>query len=192
MINIENCCCFTGHRADKLPFSLDETDKQFNKFYGRLGCAISDTINKGVDTFYCGMATGFDIIAGEHVALIKKLNKSIKLIGVVPFVGQENGWSREWKQRYRDLLAECDEVVTLNDTYAKWVFDERNRYMVDRSRYVLTYFDGSKGGTGNTVKYAVKHGRDVFNIYDTDPTEEIKARFKTIAYLIPPEENEIE
>lgn len=188
MINIENCCCFTGHRANKLPFVLDEADMKYNKFYGRLACAVADKIKMGVDTFYCGMANGFDIIAGEHIALIKKLNKSIKLIGVVPYIGQEKGWSCDWQQRYRDLLAECDEVVTLNESYAKWVFDERNRYMVDRSRYVLTYFDGTKGGTGNTVKYAVKNGRDVFNIFDTDPNEEIMARFKTIAYLIPPEE----
>lgn len=190
MINIENCCCFTGHRADKFPFPLEETNREYNKFYGRLSSAISDTIQKGVDTFYCGMAHGFDIIAGEHIALIKKLNKSLKLIGVVPYVGQEKGWSREWQQRYRDLLAECDEVVTLNETYTKWVFDERNRYMVDRSRYVVTYFDGTKGGTANTVRYAVKNGRDVFNIFDTDPNAEIMARFKTIGYLIPPEENE--
>ncbi len=190
MINIENCCCFTGHRSDKFKFPLDDTNYDYNKFYGRLSSAIADTIEKGATVFYCGMAHGFDIIAGEHIALIKKLNKSLKLIGVVPFSGQEKGWSKEWQQRYRDLLKECDEVVTLNDGYAKWVYDQRNRYMVDRCRYVLTYFDGEKGGTDNTVKYAVKNGRDVFNIYDTDPNEEIMSMFKTVAYLIPPEDSE--
>lgn len=189
MINIENCCCFTGHRANKLPFKFDAADMDFNRFYGRLGSAVSDKIEQGVDTFYCGMANGFDIIAGEYIALVKRVNKSIKLIGVVPYVGQEKGWSAEWQQRYRDLLAECDEVVTLNESYSKWVFDERNRYMVDRSRYVLTYFDGTKGGTGNTVKYAVKNGRDVFNIFDTDPNEATKSRYKCRLYLIPPDEN---
>ncbi len=190
MINIENCCCFTGHRSDKLEFLLDTANDDYNEFYVRLASAIADKIKQGVDTFYCGMAHGFDIIAGEHIALIKKLNKSLKLIGVVPYSGQEKGWSSEWQKRYRDLLAECDEVVTLNDLYAKWAFDQRNRYMVDRCRYVLTYFDGTKGGTDNTVKYAVKHGRDVYNVYDTDPNEEIMSRFKTVAYLIPPEETE--
>lgn len=189
MINIENCCCFTGHRSDKLNFPLDDTTYDYNKFYGRLSSAISDTIKKGCTNFYCGMAHGFDIIAGEYIALIKKLNKSLKLIGVVPFSGQEKGWSKEWQQRYRDLLNECDEVVTLNDSYSKWVYDQRNRYMVDRCRYVLTYFDGGKGGTDNTIKYAIKHGREVFNIYDTDPNEEIMSRFKTVAYLIPPEDS---
>ena len=189
MINIENCCCFTGHRSDKFSFPLHDECVEYRKFYGRLGSAIADTIDKGVDTFYCGMAHGFDIIAGEHIALIKKLNKSIKLIGVVPFSGQEKGWNKEWQQRYRDLLSECDEVVTLSDSYAKWVYDQRNRYMVDRSRYVLTYFDGTKGGTDNTVKYAVKNGRDVFNIFDTDPNEATKSRYKCRLYLIPPDEN---
>lgn len=190
MINIENSCCFTGYRPEKFDFPLEESNPQYRQFFTRLVTGIADMINNGCTDFYCGMAQGFDIMAGEHVALIKKLNKRIRLIGVVPYEGQEKGWSHEWQSRYRALLAECDEVVTLNTQYTKWVFQQRNEYMVDRSRYCLTYFDGKRGGTDNTVKYAVKHSRVVLNIYDTDPNEDLISQFKCGVHLLPPEDSE--
>ena len=76
----------------------------------------------------------------------------------------------------------------MNDGYVKWAYDQRNRYMVDRCRYVLTYFDGSKGGTGNTVTYAIKNGREVLNINTTDPNEEFASQIKCTAILLPPED----
>jgi hypothetical protein len=61
--------------------------------------------------------------------------------------------------------------------------------MVDRSRYCITYFDGKTGGTESTLKYALKNGRQIINIYDTDPNEAAKSRYKCRLYLIPPDEN---
>ena len=188
MINIENACCFTGYRPEKFPFEFESDCAEHREFIRRLVLSISEMIKKGCTVFYCGMAQGFDIVAGEHVAVFKKANKNIKLIGVVPFKNMEKSWSLDWKKRYNDLLAECDEVVVLNDTYGKWVFEQRNRYMVDRSRYVLTYFDGQKGGTDNTVRYAVKHAREIFNIFETDPMADVLANLKCTAILYPPEE----
>ena len=187
MINIENSCCFTGYRPEKFPFPFESDCLEQREFLRRLNLAISEKIEKGCTVFYCGMAQGFDIVAGEQVSVFKMANKNIRLIGVVPFRNMEKSWRGDWKKRYTELLAECDEVVVLNETYGKWVFDQRNRYMVDRSRHVLTYYDGKKGGTGNTVKYALKNGREVFNIYDTDPMAGIMERFNCVAYLYPPE-----
>ncbi len=187
MVNIDNACCFTGYRPEKFPFPFETECAEYREFQRRLSTAISDLINGGCHVFYCGMAQGFDIVAGEYVALIKKLNKNLRLIGVVPFDGQEKGWRNEWRDRYKALLGECNEVIVLNNAYSKWAFGQRNRYMVDRSRYVLTYFDGKKGGTDNTVKYAVKHSREVINIFETDPLREIMDKFKLNIRLYPPE-----
>ena len=188
MLNIEDSCCFTGHRPDKFDFPFETDCPEYHRFNDRLCTAVADMIEKGCTKFYCGMAQGFDISAGEYIALIKQRNTALKLIGVVPFVGQEKGWSRDWQQRYHALLEKCDEVITLNDGYVKWAYDQRNRYMVDRCRYVLTYFDGSKGGTGNTVTYAVKNGREVLNINTTDPIEELASQIRCTAILLPPED----
>ena len=188
MRNFENSCCFTGYRPEKFNFPFKNDCQEYRTFYSRLVTAISVFVENGCTDFYCGMAPGFDIIAGEHVALIKKLNKKLRLIGVVPFKGQEEKWSDSWKQRYYELLKDCDEVITLNENYTRWCYSQRNQYMVDRSLYVLTYFDGKAGGTKNTLNYASKHGRNILNIYETDPLAEQKARYKCKLILIPPEE----
>ena len=189
MKNIDVSCCFTGYRPEKFGFPFEENCPEYKTFYARLSTAIAKLINDGCTQFYCGMAQGFDIAAGEHVALLKKLRPDIKLIGVVPFKGQEEKWTKKWQDRYFALLKDCDEVITLNDEYTRWSFSQRNRYMVDRSRYCITYFDGKTGGTESTLKYASKNGRQIINIYDTDPNEAAKSRYKCRLYLIPPDEN---
>ncbi len=188
MNDIEKSCCFTGYRADKFPFPLSENDPQYNDFSRRLIGAISKLINNGVNTFYTGMANGFDIIAAEQVALIKQLNKDIKLIAVIPFKGQERGWSYEWKARYNALSKQADEVVVLNDRYEKWAFSQRNKYMVERSRYVITFFDGKSGGTKNTLEYASSICRDIVNIYKTDVSKPLTEDYRAYYKIIEPED----
>ncbi len=187
MINIENACCFTGYRPEKFDFPFSKEDKQYCTLIHRLCTGVADMLEKGCTVFYTGMAMGFDILAAEHIITLKLARKDIKLIAVVPFSGQEKGWPKEWQDRYREVLAECDETVVLNDRYTRWVYSKRNRYMVDRSRFVLTYFDGKEGGTKNTLNYAVKCGREVLNIYETDPVGEIVKHFYPKYILIPPE-----
>lgn len=185
MLTKEKSCCFTGYRPEKFGFEFLETDKNFRVFTKRLLAAISKAIQDGCTTFYTGMACGFDIIAAEHVALMKEINKNLRLIAVIPFKEQAKNFSPEWKYRYEELLKHCDETIVLNDAYEKWVFAQRNRYMVDRSRFCITYFDGKPGGTKNTLEYASSHGVQILNVYNTDPlgdkTNKFSAYFKLIA-----------
>lgn len=166
MSNTENSCCFTGYRPNKFPFEFEENNPKYRLFLSRVADFIKLAEKNGVTTFYTGMAMGFDIVAAEQVTLLKASNKNIRLIAVIPFSDQENFYPNDWKDRYYELLKDCDEVITLNDRYLKWAYDQRNRYMVDRSRYVITFFDGKKGGTMNTLNYADRHCRKIMNVYD--------------------------
>ncbi len=178
MQNFENSCCFTGYRPEKFSFPLNESSPEYRCFAERLLTGIADMVEKGCTVFYTGMAMGFDILAAEHVITFKKARSDIKLIAAVPFEGHENTVSNEWKKRYREVLQDCDEVVAVSPKYNKWVYSKRNRYMVDRCLYVLTYFDGRSGGTKNTVSYAMKNGRRLLNIYETDVTEPITSMYQ--------------
>ena len=40
---------------------------------------------------------------------------------------------------------------------------KRNRYMVDNSDIVIAVWDGTPGGTENTVRYAEKLGRKILS-----------------------------
>ena len=41
---------------------------------------------------------------------------------------------------------------------------KRNEYMVDLTDKVIAVWDGSKGGTGNCVRYAEKCGKEIIRI----------------------------
>ena len=183
----EKNCCFTGYRPEKFDFKFDDTDEKFNIFTKRLLTAISKAISNGCTTFYTGMACGFDIMAAEHIALMKCINKDLRLIAVIPFKEQSKGFSYEWKRRYDALLKNCDETVVLNDAYEKWVFAQRNRYMVDRSQFCITYYDGKPGGTKNTLQYAQKHGVDILNVHKTAPLGDVTGKYKAYFKLIAPD-----
>lgn len=159
-------CCFTGYRPAKFPFLISKNDPQYIKMENNLTETLFTLAEDGCFTYYCGMAMGFDIIAAESVLLMKKAIKtaSIKLICVVPFKTQSEGFNSLWKSRYDNIISNADEVVLLSDSYFSGCYSKRNKFMVDRSDYVLTWFDGKSGGTKNTIEYAKSKGKSVINL----------------------------
>ncbi len=162
----EISCCFTGYRPHKFPFALNETSEQYRQMENRLYNAIFSMPEQGCCTFYCGMASGFDIIAGEIVLQLKELHKdkSIVLVAAVPFREQPKAFTSEWKRRYSALLSRADETVILSEEYHRACFAIRNNYMIDNSDVVITWFDGQSGGTAQAIKYARKKGKKIINI----------------------------
>ena len=153
-------CCFTGHTIRKLKTDESKIKKQLME-------KIEISIKEGFDTFITGMATGVDIYAGEIVVEIKQSNPEIKLIAAIPWEGQAEKWSDEWKERHTALLTHCDDVVIVNEGYKgyhRWFYHVRDRWMVDHSDRVIAFFKGTPGGTKYTIDYAVKKEKELIII----------------------------
>ncbi len=159
-------CCFTGYRPEKFSFSVTAHNKKFCSFDDKLLNKVCDLAENGINTFICGMAMGFDILAAETVLTVKKLRPELKisLVCAVPFIEQSKNFLPCWKERYDAVLSECDRAVLLSDTYFRGCFTARNRFMVDNSSVCLTYFDGKSGGTKNTLEYAKEKGLFIINL----------------------------
>lgn len=162
----EQSCCFTGYRPNKFPFPLDRGSSDYIHFENKLTDAIFSLPNEGITRFYTGMAMGFDLIAAETVLLLRESiqNCSVELICALPFEGQAQTFSTDWKRRYDRVLAAADEIVLLGKEYYSGCYNKRNRYMVDHSGTVITYFDGQRGGTMSTLHYAGRLGRRIVNL----------------------------
>ncbi len=145
--------CFTGHRPSHFSkIRIDDLRLDISN-------AIVEAIDQGYDTFYCGMAQGTDILAGELTADLRQQYPWIRLIAVIPFPEQTDGWSEEWVRRYQQLLEKSDEVKILLTHIQKGGYFLRNRYMVEHSSLVIGVYTGSpRGGTAYTVRYAKKLG----------------------------------
>lgn len=135
-------CAFTGHRT--LREGFDEKN---------LKNAVLALIERGVDTFYNGMAKGFDLLAAETVLSFKDKYPSVKLIACIPYYGQEKNYLEEDKKRYLTILNGADQKIILSDRYYKGCMHVRNNYMADRADVLVAYLKEEKGGTASTVKY---------------------------------------
>ena len=134
-------CVFTGHR---------QLDEDFSKTH--LKKTIERLIGYGVDTFYNGMAVGFDLCAAECVLSLKRKYPHVKLIACIPCYGQEKYFSDADKKRYVKILKKADEKVTLSDHYFQGCMQQRDKYMVERADCMIAYCNQSTGGAAYTVK----------------------------------------
>jgi uncharacterized phage-like protein YoqJ len=104
-----------------------------------------------------GMALGAD---QDFIACC--LDLKIPYVAAVPFVGQERVWRPAAQAVYRDLLSKAREVVVVSEGgYASYKMQVRNQWLIDHSNLLLAVFDGSPGGTANTVEYARRVGRTI-------------------------------
>lgn len=167
MIDNRLGCCFTGYRPGKFTFAFKSSDPNYLTFENKLKEQIHQIYKQGTTRFFCGCAMGFDLLSGEIVLELKKEHNDIELVCMVPFIGQENDFSTDWKKRYHHVLNKCDIAAVLSESYYKGCYRRRNFSMVDRSDKVLTYFDGKSGGTAETLKYAKKKGLTIINLAET-------------------------
>lgn len=153
----EKSCCFTGHRKiDSLKVDyINEITRN----------TIIDLIeNKDVSIFYNGMAIGFDLLAARIVVELKDIYPYIQLICVIPFKGQENHWNGGNRNLYKNILGSSNERIYIQETFTYSAYQRRNVFMVDNSKYVIAFFDGSRGGTKNTLDYAKRYKTEIINI----------------------------
>lgn len=171
--------CFTGHRPSKLGdcYSLtDEKSKYINK---KLEPILIDLIaDDGIERFISGGAIGFDQISfWTFQGLKKTYYPQIKNVVAVPFKNQACKWTDAKTQTwYQKMISLADEVVYVDELpeykvdgvpvgdYHVAKMQKRNEYMVDISRIAIAAWDGTKGGTGNCVRYVKQTGKTLYTM----------------------------
>ena len=149
-------CCFTGHR--NLPADCDIEAQVTRQIYS--------LIHRGVDTFICGGARGFDLLCARILADMKEEGEDIKIIHAIPCPGQSNSYTQYEKDIYNYVLGMSDKTVLVSDHYFSGCMHKRNRFMVDNSAYIISYCIKNSGGSFYTREYARKQGLEVIEISD--------------------------
>lgn len=162
-MDLQQTCCFTGHRPEGLPFKTDESHPDCVELKERISQEIERLIvEEGVRHFISGMAVGTDLIAAELVLELKKKYPHITLESAIPYEEQAIKWTQAQREQYYKIAGQCDESVTLQNTYTRDCMKKRNQYMVEHSGYVLAVWTGApRSGTGQTVRYAGSLGRQI-------------------------------
>ncbi len=164
MYPIEQCCCFTGHRPNRLPWLADPSDPRTQSLADALWQRIQASYRAGYTCFLSGMALGVDLLCAELVLRLRaEADGAVELIPVIPWPGQAERWRQEDRLRYREAMQICGEnLVVVSPYYSKTCYFLRNRYLVDHSAKIIGVYDGSpSGGTHQTLEYARQRGLEM-------------------------------
>ncbi|WNN12507.1 SLOG family protein [Chryseobacterium phage MA9V-2] len=149
--------CGTGHRPDK----LGGYDNQ--AAHNNLVHLLIDALRElRPELVIVGMAQGFDQALAEAAYEL-----DIPFIAALPCKGQELRWPTKAQQHYNYLLSLAKAVTIVNEgDYKPWFMQTRNKFMVDNSQATLTVWDGTPGGTYNTIEYTKQNEKPIINLYD--------------------------
>ena len=114
-----------------------------------------------------GMASGVDLWSAQIARQLGILYECAK-----PWAGHKP--RKDDQKLYDEVLHFADKITNVNeaeDYPGPWVYQNRNKYMVQQADVVLAVWDGTPGGTANCVQYAVKKNLPIFRI---DPKKKIR------------------
>ena len=160
----ERSCCFTGHRASKLPWGFNERDARCIELKRRIADAAEAVYGAGVRYYICGMANGCDLYFAEAVLELRGRHAEVTLESVMPFVGLAAGWEGVVRQRYERAMDQCDYHTLVSREFTPGCYQRRNHYMVDSSSVLIAAYDGRSGGTMSTMLYAMRQGLEIIEI----------------------------
>lgn len=159
-----NRVCFTGHRPDKLVGKEAEVRDYLSR-------QIDQAVADGLTIFICGMCPGVDILAGEIVLEKRKANPDIKLIAAMPYPKFAFNWADGLGQRVQRVCSQADLIQPVSPRYTgRGVFQIRNQWMIDHSCRLIAYWDGTPGGTRNTVFAGRESGIQIVYSHPTSGT----------------------
>ena len=162
---IENACAFTGHRPHKFPWRDNETDPRCVALKETLAEQIAMLAGAGVTEYFTGGADGTDCWAAEIVLTMREKNPALKLHCVLPCQGQADKWGDSARERYHTILQRADSVEYVSRQYYDGCMIDRNHRLVESAGLLLAVFNGvRRSGTGATVNYARKLGREIIVI----------------------------
>ncbi|MCC8165370.1 MAG: DUF1273 domain-containing protein [Planctomycetes bacterium] len=161
MYAIETTCCFTGHRPKYFPFGTNENHPECKRIKSFIREKCRYLIEAGVTHFISGGALGVDTWAMEEVIGLRETFPRITLECVIPYAGMIERFPPNDRERFARTLRKLAKFTILKERYYTGCMQDRNKYMVDRSRYVIAVWTGQRSGTGNTIQYAEKLGRKV-------------------------------
>jgi uncharacterized phage-like protein YoqJ len=147
----------TGHRPEKIP---DPTWVKVRMENALLNIHYAQMVIQG-------MASGVDLWSAK----IAYRNK-IPFTCARPWKGHKPRVADEYD--YRKAIghaARVYDVSPFEDYVGPWVYEVRNRWMVDESQEMLAVWDGTKSGTANAVQYAILRKIPVYRIDPAKKTE---------------------
>jgi uncharacterized phage-like protein YoqJ len=129
-----------------------------------LRTTIHELYAQGARTFRIGMAQGFDLAAGAVVLELMEQHNDIVVEACIPWPTFAESFPQKSRQLYDAIIERATIIRYAGNSYQPQVYHLRNTMLVEGTDVVVAWYDGSKGGTHNTIKMAKKRHCRVINL----------------------------
>jgi uncharacterized phage-like protein YoqJ len=164
-------CCFTGYRANRLPYGTDET----HSLCEELKCVFSDEIDRvfymGYTHFITGLSWGTETWFAEVVLFMKRIHPSLTIECTLSDAERCVRLNHDGNKRYQEILRRCDRITVLENIGNAY---KRNRYLVDRSSLLIGAYNGLPGINRYMVEYARMQRIEVILIDPARPRNTVR------------------
>ena len=144
---------FFGHRHIDNPFPIEKALEE-----------LIDSLlqSKEYVEFLVGRNGDFDQLVSFAIRRCKReiWDNNSAHVWVLPYVTADY---RDYEDDYRAYYDEI-EVFSSAGRHYKAAFQARNRSMVDRSHLVVFFVERKEGGAWQTMRYAIKQGKEYVNL----------------------------
>lgn len=144
-------CTFFGHR---------DTPKEAEPhLYTALAYLIR---NKGVDLFYVGNNGSFDFMVQKTLNKLKLDYPNIRYFVVLAYMPRKH---TAFEHNFKNSIY----PEGMENTPPKYAIIKRNKWMIDKSDFVVTYVKSPVGGAAQFKSLAEKKNKTVINIAELLP-----------------------
>ena len=144
-------CGFAGHSQ------VEDEEEIFEKLYKE---CLYLAIEKGVTEFMVGNYGMFDRLARKAVKRVKQMLPNIKIFLVLPYLTREITEYREYYEKNYDEII----IGSSPDVKPKYKIISCNKFMAEKSDYMICYINHTYGGAALTYKYATKSKTEIINL----------------------------
>lgn len=146
-------CTFAGHREVYQANISDKLDEAISKIV-----ESNDSFR-----FLAGGMGDFDGMCSSAVRRAKRKypDKQITLELVLPYLTKELNENKDYyESSYDDVIV----PIELAGTHFKSAITKRNRWMIDKSDWLVAFVYRDFGGAYTTLRYAEKKGLQIINL----------------------------
>ncbi len=126
---------------------------------------LEKTIGNKKAELYLGGYGNFDQFAYNCAKTYKAIHTNTSIVFVTPYITPEyqKNYLEYEKEKYDNII-----FPPIEDKPKKFAILYRNRYMIEKSDYVIAYINRTFGGAYKTYKYAKRKGKIIFNLTGKD------------------------
>jgi uncharacterized phage-like protein YoqJ len=129
----------------------------------KIHSVLENIVGKQSAYMYLGGYGEFDEFAYECCKNFKKTHNAVSLVFITPYITMEYQKNRlEYEKNKYDIIL----YPEIENKPLRFAISYRNKWMVDKSDYVICAIEHTWGGAYKTYRYAMTKKKNVINILE--------------------------